>query len=145
MINVKVSGTNVLAEELKDVRETVLKEKVMKHLSDSADAVRDEAKRIVPVKTGHLRDSIKARNTRGKLESAVYCDYPDNGKVRKSSTEKQTAGARDYYAFAVEYGTKRTQAQPFLKPAVKNKRQEIDAGMEAAMKEAMPDNGPAKT
>ena len=145
MIKVKVSGVKATIRELKDVRETVLKEKVMKHLSDGANAVRDEAKRLAPVKTGALRESIKARTMKDSLASAVYCDYPDADGGYNEWRVIQKGGKRPYYAIAVEYGTRRTPAQPFLGPAVENKRQEIDAGMEAALKEAMPDNGTAKT
>lgn len=138
-------------EAIKDLRKLakgVLRDTVYPHLRTATDAVRDEAKRLAPVKTGALRDSIKARTWREDLSGVVYADYPNTGRVTKSRTKKQRAGARVYYATVVEYGRrkanaddseKRPGARPFLRPAVKAKQRFIRKELTDAMKEALKD------
>lgn len=57
-----------------------------------AETIADHARRVVPVKTGHLKSTIKA--TKDGVE--VTADY----------------------AAAVELGTARRAAQPFIRPAI---------------------------
>lgn len=67
-----------------------------------ADAVADDARRLVPVDEGDLRDSIEAEPA-GPSEDAVA---------------RVTAGGRDtFYAFLVEFGTADQPARPYLRPA----------------------------
>lgn len=62
-----------------------------------ADAIADDARRFVPVDTGHLRSTIEVE--------------PPNGE-----TIRVVAGA-DYAAY-VEQGTRHMSAQPYLAPAL---------------------------
>lgn len=107
-----------LSRSLGLMSEAVQKE-AAEALKRTAKEIAEEAKANVRVKTGALRNSIKksVRRRRESVIARVFADYPKNGKTRKASTRKQSAGSRDYYAFAVEYGTKRSKAYPFLKPA----------------------------
>ena len=70
-------------------------------LARLADGVADDARRLAPVRTGHLRSSIAT----GPIEGNT---------VRVSATA-------DYAAY-VELGTRYMAAQPFLKPALYRKR-----------------------
>ena len=87
-------------------------------LRQTADEIRSGARSVVRVRLGYLRDSIKrtVRRRDDSIIARVFADYPKTGRVHKSSTKKQAAGAPDYYAFAIEYGTKHNKAYPFLKP-----------------------------
>ena len=62
----------------------------------------------VPVKTGDLQSSIKKEITRGfkKVNGRVYVDGPGNA-----------------YAAAIEYGTSRIQARPFMRQALSENRE----------------------
>lgn len=133
-------------EAIRDLRKLAkgaLRDCVYPHLRAATDTVRDEAKRLAPVKTGALRDSIKARTWKEDLSGVVYADYPNTGRVTKSRTKKQRAGARVYYAFAIEYGHKQgskfVAARPFMRPAVKAKQRLIRKELTDAMKEALKD------
>ncbi|MCC8185006.1 HK97 gp10 family phage protein [Cloacibacillus porcorum] len=87
-------------------------------LRQTADEIQAGAKAVVRVRSGLLRESIKrtVRRRSDSIVARVFADYPNTGRVHKTSTKKQAAGSRDYYAFAIEYGTKRSRAYPFLKP-----------------------------
>jgi HK97 gp10 family phage protein len=62
------------------------------------------AKRLCPVDTGNLRNSITHDTDVGEL-----CAY---------------VGTNVEYAAYVEYGTQKTKAQPYIKPAVNNHQAE---------------------
>lgn len=87
-------------------------------LRQTADEIRAGAQATVRIRFGFLRESIKRsmRRNASSVVARVFADYPKTGRVHKSSTKKQAKGSRDYYAFAIEYGTTRSRAYPFLKP-----------------------------
>lgn len=72
------------------------------------------AKRLCPVDTGRLRNSIT---------------HTDDG-------EAEYIGTNVEYAPYVELGTSRTRAQPYLKPAVVNHSDEYKKIVEAEMQDA---------
>lgn len=72
-------------------------------VADAAHALRDDAKRTVPVDTGKLRDGIGARVKGLKAEVAVF--------------DRDT-----YYGQWVEHGTSSRPAQPFMLPAAERER-----------------------
>jgi HK97 gp10 family phage protein len=79
----------------------------------------EEARRLVPVDTGDLRDSIAVTDDRdarvyGKVNGADVSVFV--GPV--GSTEEGDV----YYARFVEFGTRRHGAQPFMRPAIAAKR-----------------------
>ena len=73
------------------------------------DVIRDAAKDIVPVKTGFLRDSITS------TDEGIEVTAP--------------------YAFAVEYGTSRKMAQPYIRPAIDTHKREIVDAVEAVLQQ----------
>lgn len=67
------------------------------YVRDYAKAIQREAQRLAPVRTGHLKASIRATKV-------------------SDGTWKVEVGA--HYGKFVEYGTRYQHAQPFLTPAV---------------------------
>lgn len=135
-IEAQLEGADEVMRKLRELSKNTVKKKVKKAVSDGADIVRDEAKRLVPVNTGRLRESIIARTAKRGISGIVIADYPKDAGVRKSKTRKQAAGSQEYYAFAVEYGTRIMAAQPFMRPAMLNKREEVGRLIENALEEA---------
>ena len=80
-------------------------------LAEWAEGVKTEAKRLVPVRTGYLRNTIFAR-------------------VQEWTAE---VGADAAYAANVEFGTRYAAAQPFLQPAVQARLPELERGLLAAV------------
>lgn len=85
-----VQATEDLNKRLKDV------------MLKPAMVIRDEAKDLVPVRTGKLRDAI----------------YAEPGISTKPDAIAGVAVRRVPYAIYVEHGTSRMAAQPFFRPAV---------------------------
>ena len=138
-IEASLEGAEEVMQKLRELSKTTVQKKVKKAVADGADMVRDEAKRLVPTDTGRLRDSIIARTAKRGISGIVIADYPKDAGVRKSKTRKQAEGAKEYYAFAVEYGTRHMAAQPFMRPAMLNKREEVGKLIEGALEEAAND------
>ena len=66
----------------------------------TADKIVKEAKRLCPVDTGHLRDSIKR-----------------SASKRTARGYRVIVGTPVRYAGYVEFGTRKMSAQPYLRPA----------------------------
>ena len=111
-------------------------------ITEKAVKVVTQAKALAPVDNGQLRNSIMyklANNSTGGFN-----DGPGDKAVNKISgtPEKQSAyvGTATEYAVYQEYGTRRMEAQPYLRPAidiVKNRGTAEDAKiLEDAMRKA---------
>jgi len=95
-----------------------LEKTAMDRLYKAGEEVADIARRLVPVQTGKLRDSIRVTRLRGdpKLNIRVYAGSREKG------------GA--FYAHMVEYGTVKMRAKPFLRPALNQLKGQIQEIME---------------
>jgi HK97 gp10 family phage protein len=75
----------------------------------------EDAKRRVPVKTGALRDAmIMAKEKSRKKTKSTW---------RIKSKKLREGGVR--YMLMVEFGTKKMEPQPFLRPAIDNNKLQI--------------------
>jgi HK97 gp10 family phage protein len=75
-----------------------LEKRAEEYLAGLADKIKDEAKSIVPVRTGKLRDSIEVID--GETNKIKYI------------------GSDVDYAIYVELGTVKTDPKPYLRPAL---------------------------
>ena len=127
------NGEKEALEELRKAAEGGrLKDAAQKAVDDCLNIVAEEARHNVPVETGRLKRSIKTKRNKNVTWGAVYCDYPQPQRKRKKE------GQKEYYAFAVEYGTKSRRADPFLHPAVEKTEETVKERMENVLKEVMP-------
>jgi HK97 gp10 family phage protein len=85
-------------------------------IKEAAQAVRDDARYLVPVDTGNLRDSITHR-AKGKLRREVYVDTSDAP-----------------YGHIVEFGSSARPENPFMGPAAARERAEFKKRVIAAVK-----------
>ncbi|MFF1321438.1 HK97-gp10 family putative phage morphogenesis protein [Streptomyces chartreusis] len=109
MASVRVTGTARLKKRLEGLPDQI-KDSVVEAVKESAEAVRDDVKRNVPVDTRggdshHLKDSVDIRFREGGLAADVGWFGPQNS-----------------YATYVEFGTRRRPAQPSLYPALERER-----------------------
>lgn len=119
MFTVKIEGVKELQSKFKALDnelQTVLSQAV----SAGAAVVDRDAKIRCPVDTGTLRRSIremKQNKSPGRIESQVGTDIE--------------------YAHAVEFGTDRQRAQPYLRPALDENTQEIQAAFETRLRQLL--------
>lgn len=132
----RLEGDRRLLDELKKLEDGEVRERVLEAMERGGEIVAEEARMRAPVgtrpprkgvATGRLKRSIVVRKLRSKKYANVLieADYPENAGRRKTKTKKQAAGSKEYYAFAVEYGTHKMAAQPFLHPALEAKAQRV--------------------
>lgn len=136
-----VENEKEVLRKLRELEDGVLREKVFGALQRGGEAVAEEARARVVVDTGRLKESIKVRGYPKTPAVKVEADYPKNARLRKRKTRKQKAGSKEYYAMAVEYGTRHVPARPFLMPAGEAKARMITDEVEKALEEALHDVG----
>jgi len=102
----KLEGVPQMVKTLNDIAQTLsgeaknaFSDKTREIAMKPANAIRDEAKDMVPVVTGTLRDAIFA----GPLKERVGALIGVKGV---------------FYAAWVEYGTQKMPAHPFFRPAI---------------------------
>jgi len=105
------------------IRDAVSPEARERSLLAGAEIVQAEAKRLVPVLTGNLQDSIIISFDGGLNSSAV-------SQRRFFSTVYIGPSRREgFYGHMVEFGTSHSGAHPFMRPALDNSREEVRRAM----------------
>lgn len=141
----RLEGAQDVIRALQDFGDEIVQEKMREAVKAGAEVVAEDARTRAPMGTreprkgagvGRLKASIKVKMTKRGISAKVEADYPRNAGTRKSTTKKQKAGSKEYYAFAVEYGTRKMEAQPFMAPALAAKAPAVWGKMERALEEA---------
>lgn len=141
----RLEGAQDVIRALQDFGDEIVQEKMREAVKAGAEVVAEDARTRAPMGTreprkgagvGRLKASIKVRMPKRGISAKVEADYPRNAGTRKSNTKKQKAGSKEYYAFAVEYGTRKMEAQPFMAPALAAKASAVWGKMERALEEA---------
>jgi HK97 gp10 family phage protein len=104
MFNARIDGLNETRKLLKDLPRKLQTGALRSGLRAGAKIVRDEARTLVAVKTGGLKRSIRIIARR-----------------MKKGTITVSVGSSLKYAHLLEYGTVRTRANPYLRPALDGK------------------------
>lgn len=119
-IDVKVLGAKEVLKSLEGVKDALRKRITRKALYQGAVIIRDEARRLAPVRTGALKGAIVARTDKDPDVPGEYAGYvsiankpmvlTDAGKLvsSKSAAKRGTKGQKlnpRRYAHLVEYGT----------------------------------------
>lgn len=103
-----------------------MKQAVDEAIKETAESIKDNAQSRAPVKTGALKRGIIVQKFQARKDTlAVYdigMDPSMNETFRKPIQNPSGKSKTVYYPTAVEYGTPRTPAKPFLRPALKGHR-----------------------
>lgn len=94
-------------------------------MTQAGRIVREEARERVPVDTGELRASIKARRPKGAKR----------GEIRRE------VAATAPHAHIIEQGRKGAEAQPFLAPALEAKQGEVVQAISDSVREGVKEAG----
>jgi HK97 gp10 family phage protein len=116
MPSVKMMGAGELEEALKTLAPKVAKRAGGRALLAAGNLIADQARVRVPVLTGRLEESITVSLTTAK-----------SGERNGVIGFKRGHGSR--IAHLIEYGTARTPAQPFIRPAIDDKGEDAIALM----------------
>lgn len=121
---VEITGLDRLRKRLEGLPDEI-EAALVEAVKASAEAVRDEVRRTVPVDQSgqdshHLRDTVAIR-------------YREEGLVAEVGWFDQA----DSYATFVEYGTRRRPAQPSLRPAFEAERRRYRARLSDEVRKAL--------
>lgn len=120
-IDVHVFGEHIVANRLRGLPSKLIRKYVRAAYSRGATILAKEARRRVPVKTGALKRSItrKIRVNQRQHYALVGADYaiaPHQHLVEFGSAERKRSSGGS---------TGASPPQPFLRPALENKKREI--------------------
>ncbi|MEA3541942.1 MAG: HK97-gp10 family putative phage morphogenesis protein [Pseudomonadota bacterium] len=119
----KFVGAGAMDRKLVAIRDAVSPAARERSLMAGAVIVQAEAKRLVPVMTGTLRDSIIISFDGGLNFASV-------SQRRYFSTVYIGPSKREgFYGHMVELGTSHSAAHPFMRPALDNSREEVRRAM----------------
>lgn len=135
----KTTGFRDLNRMLERLAAGISEDTIRQALHDGGEVIAAEARRLAPVDTGTLRDSIQVTDER---DASLY-GRPNAGDGISvyvgpvGSTEDGDV----FYAKFIEFGTTRHGPQPFLRPAIEGKAQEageiIVKALDAALRKAV--------
>ena len=118
-MTVRVIGLEETQRKFRQARKIMDRALLKKAVQAGADPIEKEAKRLVPTRTGALRDSITTRITKATANMAEASVAPDREKA--------------WYGHFVEFGTVRRAAHPFLLPAFDNEQTAIDTAVRTVL------------
>ena len=125
MTAVRVKGGDRLRSTLRRFPDALTKE-LKGVIAAGAELVRDEARDRVPVDTGELKAALLAKPSKDGLSAK------DGYSPKRSGFKRawKQAGWRFHF---IEFGTKKTPARPFLRPAFRTHRNSIVKNIERAV------------
>lgn len=126
-IKVTVEGLEGVMDALRDLPNATAKNVMKRVLLKRAEPIAEAARRLVPVDQGHLKNSIHVatkltRRQRGRRR-----------KVHRDDVEVFVGPGTDPAAHLQEFGSSHHDAQPFMRPAWDQTKDEFLAGVGADM------------
>jgi HK97 gp10 family phage protein len=119
-LTLEVYGANKLMARLTELRTVRLKQSTEENVRKTCEAIRDDAKAIVPVDTGSLRSSIRLQVRPRPTAHSISYGVSAGGYVTNPKSGKKVN-----YASFVEYGTRKMAAQPYMRPAIERHKEEL--------------------
>lgn len=109
---IEVEGAEEVVELLQSMEDAAIGI-LDKAAKAGADIAISDAKRRCPVKTGNLRDSLEF--------------YKEKSSKNTRAGYQVRPGKKGWYGKFIEFGTSKRPARPFLRPALDNNRNQIEA------------------
>ena len=116
-MKIRIEGTEEIKRNLRKLMQLTNRDVVEDALMAGAELVVEEAKRLVPVDTGNLRDSIGiSTETKGMNFARVQLKKGDQ-VLLVGPLQGKGLPHDGFYGHMVEFGTLYMQPQPFMGPA----------------------------
>lgn len=108
---VNISGEKELLRKLKSLSDEIAGEYLKEAVLKGAEVIRQEASNKAPRRTGKLAANI----------------IKEVKEIERDSATVEIGPAKEvFYGLFVERGTSRMQARPFLRPAIDEKKDEVE-------------------
>ncbi|MBF0438308.1 MAG: HK97 gp10 family phage protein [Magnetococcales bacterium] len=139
---VTVEGLSELSNALRQMSVRLQANGVAAAIYAAAAIIRNQAKANAPVQTGTLKRAIYASKDRSKTTTttkAMIVGVRKGKKLRTVNSRGRNTSRDAYYADWVEFGTKKTPAQPFLRPAFESTKEEALGALKTRLSKAVDD------
>lgn len=110
----KVTGFEGVDKALSELKKSTGKSVLRRVITDALKPVAETARRLAPVDEGDLRDSIVVSTT---LNKSAKRNAPRLARGERSTGMTVYAGTGNRNAVPREFGTIRSPAHPFMRPA----------------------------
>jgi len=146
MADLKIEGMEELLKKFKKLPKKLQNSILTGGIRAGAKLVADEARRNVPVKTGHLKKSILVRKRRrGVKKGTLHFVVAPVSKVMWRFQDIKGKKHFNYgniieegrSVWAVEHGSSKSVAKPFMRPAFESKGKEAINATRDYMKQRM--------
>jgi HK97 gp10 family phage protein len=132
-MKLELSGGLDLEKALMDLKTTVAKGVTTRALKKAAQPVADAAERHVPVRTGALKESIEVSTRLARREKRFSSrKAPDEVRVHVGASYK--LGRRGRHSHLVEFGTVNQAAEPYMRPAWEETKDQLLADLAQSMR-----------
>jgi HK97 gp10 family phage protein len=123
-VTVKVDGLSALGKRMQGLSEDVNNRIARAATAAGAAVIRKAAQAKVPVDTGNLKKNVIVKRL-PKGESSLTSEHIVTVRQGKLTDKQKGSGLQDaFYGRFVEFGTAKMPAQPFMRPAFDEKKQE---------------------
>lgn len=113
----------------------IARERLMAATKEAADEMANEMRRIAPEDTGKLKESIAVT---GPGETTPAHSQPGGSTTVPDGMYYITAGNNGVrYAHLVEWGTEKTEAQPFFFPVIRSMRKKVKSKLRREARKAV--------
>ncbi len=117
-LDIKIAGFEDLNKNLKKLNEKVQTRITKAALKKGANVILAAAKQNTPSDSGANHMNLKVKAIRKKRSSTNI-----GFAIQTGTREELGIKGKGYYPFSLEYGTKDTEAQPYLRPALEDNRE----------------------
>lgn len=124
LVDLEITGFEHVIKQFSTLDGKIQKKALRPALRAGAKVIQKSAKSKAPRLSGRLRKFIKVKSlkrSRGQIGVAI-----------QTGTRLELQIPRDeqgYYPFSIEFGTKNVKKQPYMKPALREKRNEATAAV----------------
>jgi len=149
MISLRIEGLKELQYALNQLPKEIQARPLRSAVSAAAKVIADDVKTQVPVETGTLKSAVyryrSRRNSTTGRETffvgirqgkAKYANTARNRRAGRVGKTYKTQGEAFYWRF-LEFGTKKMQARPFLRPAFEANKQKAVEVMKERLSKAI--------
>jgi len=116
-VRIKLEGAADFEKALDQLVAKVARKIVTQPIRKGTKTIAENAKARTPVRTGAMKKAITVRASKTKRRGEISFNVIFDTKRYSRLVSHSKAGRRFFYPAAIEYGTSRQAAKPFMRPA----------------------------
>ncbi len=124
-VTIQLTGIDDILRKLNTLDDRVAKKVVRKEVRGGTKVIADEAKARSLVDEGTMKRSISVRARKKRRRGEISMNLIFNVRKFPKLTRGSTKQRRYFYPAAIEYGTNKMKAKPFVRPAWDSKKRPV--------------------